>query len=357
MRNEFGIRILSKTIALVALTFLIAATSAHAQLVVDDEMIADKELFEAAKKEGILNLYGASTPGNQQVMSEDFTKLTGIKVNFVRGTSRQILPRVLAEHSAGRLGADFVDFTDLTFVLQLVDKGILSVAHKTPSWEKLADRYRDSQGRWYTFMLLTQMIGVNSAIVKPEEAPRSFADLLHSRWKDRIGMPTIDAGGSSFAAQAFLKENMPGDFWKALRAQNPRIYPSVAPTVTNLVRGEISIAITGTTTVIQQMGMGAPLKAVFPKEGVPSFPQSGGITATARNLNAAKLYLNYITSLRAGAIIATTGNYGTHADAPPPKAPGVEFPPQRALWSISAEQWVKVRDSYSKEWRAIFDTK
>jgi iron(III) transport system substrate-binding protein len=348
---------LRNTVALCALAVIVSAAPVRAQLVVDGETIAEKELFEAAKKEGVLNIYGASTPGNQQVMSEDFTNLTGIKINFVRGTSRQILPRVLAEHSAGRLGADFVDFTDLTFILELVDKGILAVPHKVPSWDKLADVYKDPQGRWYTFMLLTQMIGVNSGIVKPEELPTSFADLLHPRWKDRIGMPTIDAGGSSFAAQAFLKENMPGDFWRALRAQNPRIYPSVAPTVTNLVRGEISVAITGTTSVIQQLSMGAPLKAIFPKEGVPSFPQSGGIPATAKNPNAAKLYLNYVVSLRAGQIIATTGNYGAHADAPPPKAPGVEFPPQSALWSISAEQWVKIRDSYSKEWREIFGTK
>lgn len=290
-------------------------------------------------------------------MSTAFTKDTGIKVTFVRATSRQLFPRVLAEHNAGRLGADFVDFTDLTFVLQLVEKGVLTVPHKIPNWDAIAPVMKDPQGRWYTFMRLTQAIGVNTAIVKPADMPVGFADLLAPKWKNRLAMPTIDAGGSSFAVQAFLKEKMPGDYWKALKTQNPRVYPSVAPTVTNLVRGEFAAAIVGASTVIQQMRAGAPLKVVYAKEGTPAFPQSGGATVSAKNPNAAKLYLNWIMSKRCGDVIATTGNYGSHPDAKPPQAKDVDFPTQDKLWTVPAEHWVKVRIPYSTEWRATFGTK
>ena len=41
-----------------AAVLAIASGTARAQLVVDGETIADKALFDAAKKDGVLNIYG-----------------------------------------------------------------------------------------------------------------------------------------------------------------------------------------------------------------------------------------------------------------------------------------------------------
>lgn len=343
-------------LALIA-AVMAAAAPARAQLIIQGEEIADKALLDAARKEGQFTLYGTWPPSNQQVLSDAFTKDTGIKINFVRATSGRLYPRVLAEFSAGKLAADFVDLTDLTFVMDLADKGALSVPHKVPSWDKIPAHMKDKDGRWYTFMRLVQVIGVNTALVKPDETPRSFADLLQPQWKNRIGMPTIDAGGSAFSVQAFVREVVDKDYWSKLKEQNPRVYPSVAPTVTDLVRGEVHVALAGGSSIVQQMKQGAPVKAVFASEGVPSFTLSGGVTKSARNINAAKLYLNYVLSKRGGAAIASVGDYGSHPDAPTPTNPGVDYPPQDKLWIIPGDHYIKVRDSYSQEWRSTFGTK
>jgi iron(III) transport system substrate-binding protein len=335
----------------------LSANTAQAQLVIDGETIADAALLSAAQKEGKLNVYGTWPPRNQKILNKAFKKDTGIDISFVRATSRKMFPRILAEHSAGRLGADFVDLTDLTFIVQLVQKGVLTVPYKVRNWDKIQSTLKDSQGRWYTFMRLTQVIGVNTAIVKPAEEPKGYADLLDPKWKGRIGLPTIDAGGSAFAVQAFLKEVVQKDYWKRLAALSPRVFPSVSPTVTDMVRGEVHVALAGSSTIINQIKSGAPAKVIFPKEGIPAFPLSGGITSSAKNLNAAKLYLNYITSKRGGTVYASTGNYGTHPDAPVPNLMGLKYPPQDQLWTVPADHWKKVRQSYSEEWRATFGRK
>lgn len=341
-----------------AITVLLAATTqaARAQLVIAGEHIADKALLDAARKEGQLSIYGAWPPSNQKTLSDAFTKDTGVKVSFVRATSGKLFPRVLAEYSAGRLGADYIDLTDLTFIKELVRKGVLNVPHKPPSWDKLSVKLKEEEGRWFSFIRLSQVIGVNKAIVKAEDMPASFADLLKPRWKGKIGMPSIDAGGSSFSVQAFLKEEMGKDFWQRLKAQNPRIYPSVAPSVSDMVRGETHLTLAGASTVIARMKAGAPVALVFPKEGVPVFPLTGGITVTAKHPNAAKLYINYVTSKRGGNVIATTGNYAIHPGANKPDLLNLDYPPQDKLWSIDADHWEKVRDVYSKEWRTVFGT-
>jgi iron(III) transport system substrate-binding protein len=334
-----------------------AALPAKAQLIIHGEQIADKTLFEAASKEGQFTLYGTWPPENQRVLSEAFTKDTGIKINFVRATSGRLYPRVMAEFSAGKLAADFVDLTDLTFVMELSNNGVLSVPHKTPSWDKIPANMKDKDGRWYTFMRLVQVIGVNTALVKSEEEPKSFADLLKPHWKDRIGMPTIDAGGSAFSVQAFVREVVDKDYWNKMKAQNPRVYPSIAPTVTNLARGEVHVTMAGGSSIVQQMKQGAPVKVVFASEGVPSFTLSGGVTKSAKNINAAKVYLNYVLSKRGGSAIASVGDYGSHPDSPAPTNPGVDYPSQDKLWIIPGDHYMKVRDSYSQEWRTTFGTK
>ncbi len=339
------------------LSVLSPIAGAHAQLVVDGETIADKTLFDAARKEGQMNLYGTWPPENQKALSDAFTKDTGIRINFVRGTSGKMYPRILAEFGAGRLGADFVDLTDLTFVISLAEKGVLSVPHKTPDADRIAGNLKDEQHRWYTFMRLVQVIGVNTALVKPEEEPKSFADLLDPKWKGRIGMPTIDAGGSAFSVQAFMREVVDKDYWTKMRAQNPRVYPSIAPTVSNLVRGEVHVITAGGSSIVQQMMKGAPVKVIFASEGVPSFTLSGGIVKGAKNENAAKLYLNYVLSKRGGSVISSVGDYASHPDAPKPRNDRVGYPDQAKLWIVPAAHYLKVRDPYSVEWRATFGTK
>lgn len=333
---------------------LIVPQTAMAQLVIDGEEIADAELFEAAKAEGEVVIYGTWPPANQQVLSEAFTKDTGIQINHVRTTSQKLYPRALAEFSAGRLEADFIDLTDLTMLVDLVDKGVLSVEHKVPNWDKIDADLMDPEGRWYTFLRLVQVIGFNTAIVDEANAPTSFSDLLDPKWKDKIGMPGIEVGGSSFAVQAFLKEKIDTDFWTKFATQSPRVYPSVAPTVTDLARGEVEVALSSASSLYAQQQEGGPVKIVFPEEGLPAFPISGGITSVAPHPNAAKLYLNYIVSKRGGEAIARTGTYGTDPDAPRPSLEGLEFPPRDGLWLVSADHWFEIRDPYVAEWKAAF---
>ena len=351
-------KLLLPALALAFAAGALAVPEARGQdLVIGGEKIADAALLAAARKEGKMTLYGTWTPDNQKTLSDAFKKDTGVDVSFIRLTSGKMYQRVVAEHAAGSLGADFIDLTDLTFVVDLVEKGVLTVPHRSPGFDKIPANLKDPQGRWYTFMLLIQIIGINTALVKPGDEPKGYKDLLDPKWKGKIGMPTIDAGGSAFAAQAFIREVVDKDFWPKLKAQEPRIYPSVAPTVTDMVRGEVSVAFSGHSTVLNQSKKGAPAKVIFPAEGLPSFPLTGGVAVSAKNPNAAKLYLNYVTSKRGGTVIAGTGNYGTNADAPIPSEPGLTYPPQSKLWSLDAAHWIKVRDSYSEEWRAIFGAK
>lgn len=338
--------------------FLACGPLAAAALVVDGEAIADATLFDAAKKEGRVLLYGTWPESNFAPVRQAFESDTGITIDFVRFTTQMLFPRATAEFAAGKLTADYIDLTDLTLIRDLVRRGILDHPHKVPGFDRLAPEVRDAEGRWYVIFRLPQVMGINAAIVPKAEWPKSWLDLLQPQWQGKIGMPSLDVGGSAFTTFAFLREKVAPDYWSRLAANAIRIYPAVAPAISDLVRGEISISVTGASSFVEQMKSGAPVDVIFPSEGVGVFPIAGGLTTTGQHPNAAAVFLDWMTSKRGGTIIAQQGSYALNPDVAPPTTPsGITFPPLTSVWNIDVEHWEDIRDSYSKEWRATFQAR
>jgi iron(III) transport system substrate-binding protein len=343
---------------LIALAATCVAGAAHGQaLVIDGEEIADAKLMAAARAEGRLDVYGTYPSENMEKALEPFRKETGIKLEYVRVPTSRLYDRVLAEFSAGKLEADYVDLTDLTLMKDWVSRGIMG-KHKVPWHDKLAPELRDPDGHWYYVVRPIQMIAVNTELVKEADYPKSWKDALDPKWKGgKLGTPGIDAGGSAVTLFSFLRMKVDPDYWPKLAALEPRTYASVAPVINDLVRGRISIAFGGGSSFIEQKESGAPLKIITPTEGLAAFGAMGNVSSTAKHPNAAKVLVNYLTSKRGSTFLSQTGSYGTHPDAPPPEAGGIKFPPANQVWTIAPEQWDKIHQTWPEEWKAIFNRK
>lgn len=352
----------TRTIAAVAATLVVAlemafhgATPAVAQpLVIDGEEIAGADLMAAARKERSVTIFGVFPESSMALVSADFRKDTGLGLEFVRLTTQRMHLRVTAEHTAGKLDADIVDLTDLPLIQDIMDKGILDRAHKVPWFDKLPAAVKEPAGRWYTMFRPSSTVSINTSRVKPEEVPTSWLDVLDAKWQGRIGMPTIDAGGSAFTVYTFLRDKVAPDYWQRLAGNKPRIYPSIVQAAQDLARGETSLVIGGPNSMFSQIRAGAPIKVLFPKEGISAFPIAGGIYKNSKRANAAAVYLNWVTSKRGGRSVIQAGAYAAHPEVAPPHPSGVEFPPLAQLWNIDPAYWNKVRETHSADWRKAF---
>jgi len=343
---------------LIALVATAIAGNAYAQaLVIDGEEIADAKLFAAAKAEGELEVYGTYPSENMEKALGPFRKETGIKLEYVRVPTSKLYDRVLAEFSAGKLNVDYADLTDLTLIKEWVSRGILA-KHKVPWHDKLPKALRDDQGYWYYVVRPIQTFAVNTELVKDADIPKSWMETLDPKWKGgRLGAQSIDAGGSALTLWAFLRIKVAPDFWQKSAAIEPRTYATIAPVVNDLVRGRVALAYGGASSMTDQIQNGAPLKLVFPKEGMAAFGAMGNVTSTAKHPNAAKVLVNYLTSRHGSGLLAQTGSYGTHPDAPPPTAAGYKFPPPDQVWNIDPDEWDRIHKSWPEEWKAIFNRK
>lgn len=336
----------------------LGALPVHAQLVVTGETISDAKTFDAAKAEGRLLVYSTYPADMMKLILEGFTADTGVKTELVRLPTPNMFQRIMSEYGAGKLEADYVDLTDLPLVAQLIDRGILNVAHKVPSFDKIPVDIREPTGRWYSVVRPISVISVNLSRVKESDVPTSWKDVLDPKWKGQLGVPTVDSGGSAFTMYSFLRDKIDPDYWQKLAAQQPKIYPSVSPLATDVARGEIAVALGAISEqTIAQTKAGAPLRVIFPTEGISAFGANGGITTTAKNPNAAALLLDWLTSKRGGDIVAKVGAYPANPASDLPQAPGLTYPAADKVWNLNVDVWLKTRDSWMQDWRGLFGTK
>jgi iron(III) transport system substrate-binding protein len=341
---------------LCAMAVLMSGTVRAQALVVDGEQIADAKIFAAAKKEGKVLVYGTWPERNwNPAIKANFEKDTGLTLEFVRMTTQVLYQRVTAEAAANRLAADIIDVTDASLLADLIKRNILNRPYRVPNFARIHPEAKDLEGRWYAFFRLPTAVGINTKLIKPEDEPKRWADLLLPKYRGLIGTSSLDVGGSAFTTWLFLREKVHPDFWSRIRENKIRIYPAVAPALTDVVRGEIGIAFMGVTSFQEQEAAGAPIKTIFPEEGSSLLSIQGGITNVAKNPNAAMLFLNWITSKRGGNAIVAQKAYAAHLDVPPPTLlDGRKFAPVDALFDIDPDRWVKVREPVSEEWRKLF---
>ena len=144
-------------------------------------------LIDAAKKEGQVVWYTTQIV-NQFVVpaAAAFEKKYGIKVNYLRNDSQDIMLRVQAEHRAGGILADVYD--GVTGVSTYKRDGFLH------QWQpdivkNLPKDYYDKEGFWTGVSLYISAFSYNTDLVKKEEAPRTYEDLLAIARRERRGGP------------------------------------------------------------------------------------------------------------------------------------------------------------------------
>ncbi len=308
------------------------------------------ELIAAAKKEGRLVYYTANFAEVEQEVIKQFNKrFPEIKVEMVRAPGGQLITRVKTEAAAGKLAADVIDHSDRALMINLVD---LFQDYAPPNG---ADYRADAiiSPKLWPRATIAWSIAYNTALVK--NPPKTWMDLTKPEYANKqIGQVIAASGGTTWTRIMFERQVLGEDYWKKQAATNPVLYPSGAPTSDSLVRGEISIAPLLYNIIYTKMKDGAPVKIFFPPEGVPVNPYASGVPKTAKNPNAAKLFLNWNLSVEGQAyMIKELGNLTSLKN--PPLWPEGFDPKKVKLWFPKFDEYVKLHSAWVEEWNKTYN--
>ncbi|MGE0221942.1 MAG: ABC transporter substrate-binding protein, partial [Acetobacteraceae bacterium] len=119
----------------------------------------------------------------------------------------------------------------------------------------------------------------------------------------------------------------------------------------SIIRGETKVGAQQTNIVIPRQREGAPVACVIPPEGVPLTSYGAGIPKTATNVNAARLFLNWMLSREGQEVfVRETGGFSALKGGPMPDALDI-----KAIkpWFPKMEDYITLQAAWIAEWNRV----
>jgi iron(III) transport system substrate-binding protein len=268
-----------------------------------------QQLVEAGKKEGKVIFYTSIELQTAEKIGRAFeAAYPGIAVQVERNGCERLFQRLAEERGSNIHVADAIECSDMTALLHWKQLGWLApflpadVAEKWP-----ADR-RDPDGYFATERFTLSPIMYNTKLVKAEDAPKSYADLLDKKWTGKIVKAHPGYSGTIMTVTFELSRDLGWDYLKKLGQQRVMQVQSAAEPPKKVAQGERPIgADGGEYFVLQIRGQGGAIEPVYPSEGTPSIPGGAGVIVDAPHPNAARLLISWLFSRDGQQLLVDTG--------------------------------------------------
>jgi len=265
-----------------------------------------KRLEEGARREGAFTYYSISNAELVAAYIKGFTtRYPFIKGDFYRGSGNQLVVRTMMEHRSGRLSADVIS-VGTENVMALKRSGIW-VRYHTPEAPNYSRDQYDKDGYVHADSLGLATIAYNTQLVKKEDAPKGYADLLDSKWKNSV---TIDLEPER-ALLTWLSawgEARTRDYVQKLLANGASVRRGHTLQAQLLCAGEFKAAVEIYPDGILRMKQrGCPASIVFPNPTPAVAGGNYGINVNAPHPHAAALFVDYVLSGEGAKILSATG--------------------------------------------------
>src|SRR5581483_9079380 len=149
-----------------------------------------EKFLAGAKREGALTVYATLSPKDAAPLTEAFQKKYGIKVTFWRSGAENLVQRTLAEARAGKFTVDVVEGNGPGMEMLYREK--LLEQFYSPAFADIPADAFPRHRHYAPDNLLFFVMGFNTNFVKPDEAPKTYADLLDPKWAGKIGIEQSD---------------------------------------------------------------------------------------------------------------------------------------------------------------------
>lgn len=277
------------------------------------------QIYEAAKKEGKV-IYWSSDDISVPPMKEDFEKkYPGITIEHFQLNPNNVLEKVITESKANQVNVDVMEiyYSDSA---QLIDRGLVRKYewNETFAIDPSIIRH-DNQvlAGWHVGF----PIAYNTNLVKEDEVPKSWEELLDPKWKGKL---LVEARGNVFSFLSYeWGEEKTINYVKDLMKQEPVIIKGGTASMQAIASGQAAISV-GATYIhkVEEMKLkGAPME--WAKFGpIPLQTEAYVVANNSPNPNAALLLAHWLVSedglkirdsIKSGAVLEGPTAFSTEA--------------------------------------------
>jgi iron(III) transport system substrate-binding protein len=230
-----------------------------------------------------------------------FTAKTGITAESWRAGGVAVVQKVEAEFQAGRVLHNVIGNTEVEVMVRWAEQGHL-LNYDSPEASHFPREFR-MPGYWVPQKVLINTIAYNTGMLKPEEAPKHWADLMDPRWKDKIVMLDARASGAGVHFVYVMRKLLGKEFATRMAKQNVMLKRSGGDVANTVVAGERPLGVAlQEYYVYAKAKQGGPIMAVLPDEGVPMTLYALCIPKNGPDLDAAKRYVDFALGKEAQAM-------------------------------------------------------
>src|SRR3954469_7536905 len=258
-------------------------------------------LIEAAAKEGKLAFYTAMDLPVAEKFARAFeAKYPGIAVRVERSGAERVFQRIGQEMDSNIHAVDIVNTADGAHLIVWKRNGWLAPYVPEDVAQHFPKEYQDVDGMSaYTRGWLSSL-GYNTNLVKPEDAPKSFTDLLDPKWAGKMVKGHPAYSGTIMTATFQIARDLGWAYLEKLARQRVMQVQSSTDPPKKLALGERAVMADGNDyNLIQLKEAGQPVEVVYPVEGTPLVTGPSAVFKSAPNPNAARLFQNWLHSLAA----------------------------------------------------------
>jgi iron(III) transport system substrate-binding protein len=327
---------------------LAAASAVHAQANRDIYLYRgpdrDARVLAQAKKEGAFVLYSTMTLEDANPLIGAFEAKYGVKVRMWRAVNQKLVQRALAEARAGQHAVDAFEGSGPGLEI-LHAEGLLE-KFWSPAFADLPPEAFPRHGYYAPDNLLFTVMGYNTRLVRREDVPKSYEDLLAPRWRGKLGIESSNVAWFAAVSKAMGEEKGLA-FFRKLAAMEPQVRSGHTLMTELVAAGEIPLALTLYNQAVDKLKeKGAPIDW---KPLPPAFGRADGVAVAkyASHPYAALLFADFVLSPEGQRIIKEQRRVPVNTRVPA----GFD---QSVFRLIDLAALLKEWDTWETRWQQLF---
>jgi iron(III) transport system substrate-binding protein len=275
--------------------------------------------IDAAKKEGKVVIYSTTDTAAATPLINDFKSMyPGVQVEYNDMNSTEVYNRFISERAANAGSADVLWSSSMDLQIKLVnDGGAMTYespeAKAMPSW---AVWKNEAFGTTYEPLAIVY----NKRLLTGDEIPQSHADMMRvfkshgDKLKGKVTTYDIEKSGVGFMLITQDSKYNPRfwEFVKELGTMQPRVQSSAGTMMERISSGENLLGFNIFNSYAALRAKKDPsIGIVLPRDYTLVMSRVMFASKTAKNPNAAKLWIDYILSKRGQNIIGNQAELGS----------------------------------------------
>jgi len=249
-------------------------------------------LIEAARKEGKLSWYtSVDLPVAEKIAKAFEAAYPGVSMKVERSGAERIFQRIGQEYQSKIYNCDVVNSSDAAHLIIWKRASMLASFLPEEVAKYFPKEHWDPDGMYASWRVTLSPIAYNTKLVKAEDAPKGFNDLLAPQWSGKIVKAHPGYSGTIMTATQQLSRDLGWSFFEKLAKQKVMQVQSAADPPKKVCAGERAVMADGTEYMVNLLqSRGEPIEEVYAVEGTPLITGPSAVLARAANPNAARLF-------------------------------------------------------------------